>query len=633
MRFATIIASLTVVQTAAAFSTPSTSRQGQGASAIPSSLHRNHAAVSLFSPSKLSMAPQSNDNPLSAFLDLFNPSNNSASTASKIDEQVVTSFINSLNSRASPSDLLQYFDEDITYVDTSYYNPIIGKTALLKHWQLHTNSSPLSSLSEDSLEVIVIDEIVSTPTKVCVMYHLSNTGGIGIEDSTHITFYNLNEEGTRIVQVFDVAEPASPKPGDGGLKLLKSVSKLIGDESIVMTASNDSDDNEVTDNTSLSVVEQYFEAWNKRDMKTAITLFTPTCQMRDLQYDDAFSGRDQFEQHLLRVKDCLPSSFNFVVDDIAIANSKAGVLWHVENNDSPLAFTRGCSFYTIDAKSGLIESGFEIPEKAPPKMGYVNTLKAKFEAEPIRFVPAAIWVAYMYILFVSDGILPGVNALALEQRTWEEVRDLSLNFFLVAPSLNLPFSPVVHPMLEGVFNLLLAWAAMFAGFLSDERKDKPNLLPFGPMLVGMQFLTSGFLLPYLFTRSVETNSEVYKEDIDGDVQTLVGEWRPLGASLAFVGTASIFWGLYARPEFGEFSERYASFGDLLSIDRVGSSFIVDLVIFAVFQSWFVDDDLKRRGVEAGDMAVLRNVAKYIPFFGLAKYLTLRPSLPSRESGE
>ena len=171
---------------------------------------------------------------------------------------------------------------------------------------------------------------------------------------------------------------------------------------------------------------------------------------------------------------------------------------------------------------------------------------------------------------------------------------------------------------------------MFAGFLSDERKDKPNLLPFGPMLVGMQFLTSGFLLPYLFTRTVETNYAEYKEDIDGDIQRLVGEWRPLGAFLGSVGTASIVWGLFARPEFGEFSERYSRFGDLLSIDRVGSSFIVDLVIFAAFQSWFVEDDLKRRGVKERELPILSNVAKFIPFFGLAAYLTLRPSLPSRD---
>ncbi|KAL7488501.1 hypothetical protein ACHAW6_014095 [Cyclotella cf. meneghiniana] len=587
MRFANIVVNLAAPLAATAFTAPSAITLR----APPAISHyRKHVAIP--SSRQTLMAQKESYNPISAVLDFFNPGNvllnlappTIATPVSSKDEDVVTSFIDSLNSRAPPSELLQYFDDTINYVDTAYYNPIIGKDALLKHWQLHTNSSPLSTFSRDSLQVIVVDDIVSMSNKVCVIYRMATTGGQIIEDSTHITFYYLSSQDggeRKITRVFDVAEPVSPKPGDAGLKLLKSVSNLIGDKNIV-----------VSNNTVARALES--------------------------------------DIHLLRVKDCLPTSFSFVVDDIVISTSKAGVLWHVENNGDPLAFTRGCSFYNIDKETGLIESGFEIPEKAPPKQGYWNTLKSRFEAEPVRFIPAAIWVAYMYILFISDGILPGANALALEQRTWEEVRDLSLNFFLVAPSLHLPFSPVVHPMLEGVFNLLLAWAAMFAGFLSDERKDKPNLLPFGPMLVGMQFLTSGFLLPYLFTRTVETKSNVHREDIDGNIQTLVAEWRPLGGFLGFVGTSSILWGLFARPEYGGFSERYASFGDLLSIDRVGSSFIVDLVIFAAFQSWFVDDDLKRRGVQDGELSPLRSVAKYIPFFGLAAYFTFRPSLPSIE---
>jgi hypothetical protein len=211
--------------------------------------------------------------------------------------------------------------------------------------------------------------------------------------------------------------------------------------------------------------------------------------------------------------------------------------------------------------------------------------------------------------------------------------------------LKLSFSPIVHPVLEGVFNFLLSWAAMFAGFLSDERKEKPNLLPFGAMLLGMQFLTSGFLLPYLFTRTPEITARssasvkpvVYQEDIDGSLQRQIAEWRPLGIVLGGVGASSILWALFARDDFGRFDERYSSFLDLLSIDRVGSSFIVDLVIFALFQSWFVDDDLERRGVERAQVKVeneiLRNVAKYIPFFGLAVYLSLRPSLPIRKEGK
>jgi hypothetical protein len=166
----------------------------------------------------------------------------------------------------------------------------------------------------------------------------------------------------------------------------------------------------------------------------------------------------------------------------------------------------------------------------------------------------------MYILFVSDGILPGANALALEQLTWEEVRDLSINFFLISPALHLPFSPVVHPMLEGVFNLLLAWAALFAGFLLDERVEEAELVMFGPLLIGMQFLTSGFLLPYLSTRTSKRRTEdsgtttttttttttsslvVYREDISGTLPRKVAEWRPLGLALGGVGTAYYFGG-------------------------------------------------------------------------------------------
>ncbi len=622
-------------------------------------------------------------------------------------EQVVKSFIKSLNSRDDPAAIVQrYFDDNVTFIDTSFYNPIHGKDSLTKHFYLHAGSSALSTFPARTIGnsprdvSIVIDDIVSSSAsslsysssypllekdaakdivKVCVLYHLEATATITttshatagettpgsqgsedrytIHDTRAITFYHLENE--KIVRVFDVTEPPSPKPGDSGLRLLRSVAKIM--EAATKNRHNGSGDDCDDGAENGSIVEQYFAAWNRRDISEASQLFATDCIMNDMQYETAFYGREELTNHLLRVKDCLPTTFNFRVDDIVSTSNKAGALWHVENNESSLAFTRGCSFYTFDEqveggsiRTKVIQTGVEIPEKAPPKMGFIRTLVVKFKDEPTRALPATLWVAYMYILFFSDGILPGANVLALEQRTWEEVRDLSLNFFFVAPMLKLSFSPIVHPVLEGVFNFLLSWAAMFAGFLSDERKEKPNLLPFGAMLLGMQFLTSGFLLPYLFTRTPEITTRgrasvkpvVYQEDIDGSLQRKIAEWRPLGIVLGGVGALSIVWALFARDDFGRFDERYSSFLDLLSIDRVGSSFIVDLVIFALFQSWFVDDDLERRGVERAQVEVesgnssgvrefeiLRNVAKYIPFFGLAVYLSLRPSLPTRHEGK
>ena len=50
-----------------------------------------------------------------------------------------------------------------------------------------------------------------------------------------------------------------------------------------------------------------------------------------------------------------------------------------------------------------------------------------------------------------------------------QVRDLSLNFWLIVPALAPASAPDLHPCLEGLFNLLLAWAGLFAGFLIDGK--------------------------------------------------------------------------------------------------------------------------------------------------------------------
>ncbi len=80
---------------------------------------------------------------------------------------------------------------------------------------------------------------------------------------------------------------------------------------------------------------------------------------------------------------------------------------------------------------------------------------------------------------------------------------------------------------------------------------------------------------------------VHREDISGNLPCAIADWRPLGLFIGAVGTLSILWELLARPGCSDFGTRYASFADLPSIDRVGSSVIVNLVIFAKFQGWFI----------------------------------------------
>ena len=521
----------------------------------------------------------------------------------------VESMIQAYNNRDLDT-FITYFHQDCEYEDTMFPRPFIGKEEIQRELRLQASSMPYE---------IIVDNIAVANNKTAILYHLEDTDkGTVVADSRHCAFYTLEQN--LITSVFVTVEPTSKK-GPDNLAVLTIASKILSKPR-----------NDVVALPSLGSTppERYFDAWNRRDMDAAIDVFTDDVTYDDTVFPLPLSGKDALKMHLFTCADAFPDSFTFVVDDIANGGSNIGVKWHVENNGKALPFTRGCSFYQL-ADNGLIREGIDIVEPAVLKLGAVQqfrkSLTYKISLEPIRIIPLIIWAAYMYIVFFSDGILPGANVLQLEQRTWEEVRDLSLNFFFVSPILSLPFSPVVHPMLEGVFNILLAWAALFSGFLSDDRVRKPNLVPFLPTVIGMQFLTSAFLLPYLATRTTEIETKVSLQELEIPVV----ESPLLGPFLGGLGVTALAWSSLARvDDFGGWSERVASFWQLMSIDRVGSSFLVDLAVFAVFQGWLVDDDLKRRGVADGELGPLRSVAKFVPFFGMAAYMTLRPKYASQD---
>lgn len=390
-----------------------------------------------------------------------------------------------------------------------------------------------------------------------------------------------------------------------------------------------------------SRVRQYFDAWNTRDMDAAVACFSENCSYDDTQYPSAFQGRDALQRHLFRVARCLPTSFRFVVDDIADGGRKVGVRWHVESEGRPLPFTRGASFYMID-DDGLIASGFDVPEPAPLKQGdfglEVLSLATKLIEEPIRVLPLACLVFYCYQLFLAEQqLLPGPNALRLDPATWLEVRDLSLNFWFIGPFFFPTAFPIVHPVLEGLFNIVLAWSALFAGFLADGRS--PRNTGFARSVAGMQFLTNAFYLSYLVTRPSENDNAILPaaRDTLSPLERLA-ESRLLPLLFTCVAIASLAWSLYARPD--AFPDRFSSFQDIIRNDRLSASFIVDLVLYSLFQAWLVPDDLKRRGVgidstlaSTSNDSLERTGQKYlalstIPFFGLAAYLLVRPPLPT-----
>mmetsp|Transcript_24177 Transcript_24177/g.67024 ORF Transcript_24177/g.67024 Transcript_24177/m.67024 type:complete len:631 (+) Transcript_24177:196-2088(+) len=529
-----------------------------------------------------------------------------------------TKFIEFLNEGDAAS-AIKLFSENCTVDFADFSEPCIGLEALERRLRLMANSKTTADRDMIAIDRVIADDRRNT---VGVKFRMKS----GARGSA---FFAMTDSGDEIEDILWINESSS-KPGAKSLNLLRQASKIIEitgapdrvvSNSMVVPAGT-------TSNANIAPLK-YFEAWNRRDMDDAIRQFASDATYDDTAFPEPFVGQDALRKHLLLCAECFPPSFSFEVEDFVESDGAVCIKWHVENNGEELPFTQGCSFYEI-SREGLISDGidFLVPSVVQPGGARLltDTVRTQITEEPVRLVPLAVWIAYIWIVFFSDGILPGANALQLEQRTWEEVLQLSLNFFLVSPILNLPLSPTIHPMLEGVFNLLLSWAAMFAGFLSDDRKDKPNLFPMLPAVVGMQFLTSAFLLPYLAIRSRETRSNVAMPDLSTVARAC--ESPLLGIVMGAVGSLSIAWGYLGRQqEYGSlFSERYNSFVELLSIDRVGSSFLVDLVIFGLFQFWLVEDDLRRRGIENTNTP-LAVTAKYVPFFGLASYLMFRPALP------
>ena len=355
--------------------------------------------------------------------------------------------------------------------------------------------------------------------------------------------------------------------------------------------------------------------------------FTADCEYEDTLYPKKFKGRDQLQTHLYNVAAAVPKSFEFRIDEISCdeKGGNVGIQWHVESNGTPLPFTRGCSMYRVN-REGLISYGFDVPEptlKTGSLSLFILQLASKLIAQPVRVLPLIAWAVYCWSLFISD-IAPGVNALQLDPGTWNEVRDLSLNFWLVLPLLSPDSAPVVHPVLESVFNFVLAYAALFVGFVIDGRASYGNQNRMPPYLFGMQLLTNALYLPYLVTREAESDKRPQTYLLPLSLIETIGESKVTPIVLALIGVLSIGWGWIGRPEFGDISQRIDSFKSLLLGDRLTFAFLVDVLYFGLFQGWLIDDDARRREFNDELAAAL---AKYLPFFGLVYYLLRRPKIP------
>jgi hypothetical protein len=226
-----------------------------------------------------------------------------------------------------------------------------------------------------------------------------------------------------------------------------------------------------------------------------------------------------------------------------------------------------------------------------------------------------VWLVYVGYVLLSD-LPPGPSLLHTSPATLQEAIALSLNFGLVMPALFPAAAPVLHPMLEALFNLTVGWGLLFWGFALDGRGQRLPILPF---LLGIAFLTNVFYLPWLALR--RPNREPLTLPLSRLERMAENRWWSL--MLGAIALVSIIWAIAGRPDFGDWPTRWASLMEILQGDRLAYSFLIDLAVFWLFQGWLVPDDMARRQWSNPAIGWL---ARLVPFVGLVVYMVCRPSV-------
>lgn len=292
------------------------------------------------------------------------------------------------------------FADKFRYDDGQYLGCITQKSELERFFEFQSNVI-LPSNSKVVLDNIAICE--TTGKTIGTRWHAVREDGSEIPLTRGCSFYTLENQTGLIETAFKVSEMLVKPSSTFSNNLVSSASQFMSSTSSPKPSSSTSPS---------SIIESYFEAWNKRDMETALSCFVDDCiyETEDPVFVNTFRGKEALQEHLLQNAASLPESCRIELDDLAIDTKRgtAGVRWHLEVNGVSIPNLRGCSMYTMEdtttlnqndssddtddldadsrQKVGLLTSGFDVteaPVKLPRLFGVAPTIQMN---NPFRFL-------------------------------------------------------------------------------------------------------------------------------------------------------------------------------------------------------------------------------------------------------
>ena len=265
-------------------------------------------------------------------------------------------------------------DKYFEYQDSQYIGKFTNKGDLQRHFKNQMGLLPSTSQ-------VVLDSVAVDPNSgnIGTRWHVETSTDSGTKKVVPFTrgcsFYTTDPSTGLITSGFRCSEmvikpnketvnallsplqrrwPSRPSLADSTTRRTYTVKKV-----------------EKPDTTKSSIIERYFDAWNKRDMKSAINCFVDDCtyQTEDPVFVETLRGKAELRQHLEKNVDALPSACQIKLDQIAVDHNMAtiGATWHLEVAGIAIPNLRGCSMYTIDKSTGLLKTGYDITE-APVKL-------------------------------------------------------------------------------------------------------------------------------------------------------------------------------------------------------------------------------------------------------------------------
>ncbi|MEM7065017.1 MAG: nuclear transport factor 2 family protein [Cyanobacteria bacterium P01_B01_bin.77] len=395
-------------------------------------------------------------------------------------------------------------------------------------------------------------------------------------------------------------------------------------------------------------VQSIYAAINQRDVSQAVMWIDEACCYEDLNFSATFMGRAAVQELFTESCQAVPADLTFVIDDITGDDLAVGVTWHVEINEMAFPNGRGVSFYRFSPESGKLifardcvepalkpgKAAFTIIRWVTPLVRYwlgrqlstgqeASSNHSRASQEPLSsglpeqrsWLINLLWAAtvvYVGLLLLSPPTwLPGEPIWAVQPDTIQEILDESLNFFFILPLLNLVGinslpAPTVNPATQGFFNLAEAWIFMFLPLMIIDKRSQH--LPRIVLWSLAMFLTNVFLMPYMALRLGQPRSDsqnLSKKEILA---------RLFGALGLIVGNLAVIWFCFNRPELGGVISRLDYLGQQVVSNRVTLAFVVDVLLFWVFQIWLMGALIpvgeRYRGL------------RFIPFWGLGIWLLL-----------